>query len=275
MNNIAFIGDLTVDKYPELRKTHLGGASLNSAVWAIRAGADHVTVFAAVGTDSYGTQYKEWLTRKGVSTTGLSILPGTTSTIEIFLEQNGERRWGPWKEGVLADYHFGAHEFALLQTHKVAVLTVYRKTQQLLSEFTGPWKGSGKKPIRVVNFGDLSHFSRSIKLIEDNIANLDIVFLGLQMEKDRLILSALRKLSRETGKQIIVTLAQHGAIAWKGNTEYSSPVFHVTNIVDTTGAGDAFLSGFLVRYLKSNDIQSSLDAGNHLAAKKIQILGAY
>ena len=93
------------------------------------------------------------------------------------------------------------------------------------------------------------------------------------MEKDRLILSALRKLSRETGKQIIVTLAQHGAIACKGNTEYSSPVFHVTNIVDTTGAGDAYRAGFVTGYLRGLPLDVCGQMGSVTAAYTVEKYG--
>jgi sugar/nucleoside kinase (ribokinase family) len=46
-------------------------------------------------------------------------------------------------------------------------------------------------------------------------------------------------------------------------------------VIDATGAGDSFLAGFLVRYLKTKDVQGSLAAGTSLASKVIQKVGAY
>ena len=46
-------------------------------------------------------------------------------------------------------------------------------------------------------------------------------------------------------------------------------------VVDTTGAGDSFLAGFLASYLNSRDILKSLHRGADLASEVIQHIGAY
>jgi sugar/nucleoside kinase (ribokinase family) len=48
----------------------------------------------------------------------------------------------------------------------------------------------------------------------------------------------------------------------------------VLNIVDTTGAGDAFAAGFLSEYLKGeNDYKECLGSGVKMAEKLVQIQG--
>jgi fructoselysine 6-kinase len=273
--NIAFIGDLTVDIYPGLGKIHLGGASLNGAVWAKRAGTKNVSVIAAVGTDEYGGKFNKMMMKKHINTEGVSVLPGATSSIDIIMESRGDHRWGDWNAGVLANYHLGKREYTFLQKHVAVSLTIYGKTRHLLSEFTCGWRRAGDTPFLVVNFDDLSQFSRSIASVEKSLKSIDAGFFGLDLEKDEELLKQLKVLSQQTNKLIIVTLGKYGAQAWRGIEEYVSPGCAVSRVVDTTGAGDAFLAGFLTEYIQSHSIQSGLDAGNKIAAQKIQKFGAF
>ena len=48
----------------------------------------------------------------------------------------------------------------------------------------------------------------------------------------------------------------------------------VKKIVDLTGAGDLFASGFFKEYLENSSIKKCLQTGSELAAKIIQKIGA-
>jgi 2-dehydro-3-deoxygluconokinase len=48
----------------------------------------------------------------------------------------------------------------------------------------------------------------------------------------------------------------------------------VANIVDTTGAGDAFAAGFLPRYAQTKNIAEAITQGNALASRVLQSPGA-
>ena len=272
---IAFVGDLTVDNYPESGTTHHGGASLNGAIWALRLGAKRVSIVAAVGTDQAGELFLEKINSEGIHSEGLSVLQGVTSSIDIIIDSHGDHRWGTWNAGVLADYHLGEPEYRLLQKHAAASLTIYGKTRHLLPEFGSGWRKRNKPPFLAVNFDDLSQLDRSIEYVAQNIQNIDAGFFGLDFKKNAQLLSGLKRLAKETGKLIVVTLGKHGAKAWRGDDEYSASALNVPHVVDTTGAGDAFLAAFLVEYLQTKSVESAIRKGNMIAGKKIQMLGAY
>ena len=46
------------------------------------------------------------------------------------------------------------------------------------------------------------------------------------------------------------------------------------DVVDTTGAGDAFAAAFIVEWLASHDVEAALRAGNRLGAHVAAHLGA-
>ena len=273
---LAFIGDLTVDYYPKLNKKHLGGSSLNSAIWALRSGTDRVSIVAAVGDDEVGTAYLRKMRELGIEDAGVSVFRGITSNIEIFVDRStGERQWGNWEAGVLGRYHLGDKAFDHLRVQSAASLTIYGKTAHLLTELSDWGRNEERKPFLAVNFDDLSQFTRSINVVEKHIDGIDAAFFGLDKEADEEIIKDISALSRDTGKLMIVTIGKYGAVAFQGGNELLSPAYTVENVIDTTGAGDAFLAGFIVCYMKTNDVQASLAVGNNIASQKIQILGAY
>lgn len=276
---LAFVGDLTVDIYPKLNKTHLAGSSLNCSVWAKKLGAEP-TILAAVGTDEAGKKYQEFFKRKNFSLKFLKTLKFPTSNIEIFLDKNGERSWGKWDPGVLAKYHLEKKDFDFLKTCDAVAMPVYAKTKHLLDEllcFTHhPHLPQRPHPLIVIDFDDLSQFGKNTKIIEDHLPYIDIVFCGLDIVKDAKIIRKLQSLasSYSSPKLIVVTLNKNGSLAFLGNQVFRQKADKV-KVVDSTGGGDAFLAGFLVEYLKSQNTQNSLKKGTEIATQAIQQIGAY
>ena len=64
-----------------------------------------------------------------------------------------------------------------------------------------------------------------------------------------------------------MTLGEHGSLAFDGERIYRGEALPV-EVVDTLGAGDAFIASFLCSRLKGRDIQGSLAEG-HVAASEI------
>ncbi|MCL5675903.1 MAG: PfkB family carbohydrate kinase [Patescibacteria group bacterium] len=312
MLKLAFIGDLTVDIYPALNKRVLGGSSLTSALWAKKLGAK-VSIMAAVGDDllrirhsgeppvggdsrikngfrtqlrkSYagqasqndvGTEFIDFCKQEKINTDFIKVIPGKTSSIEIFLDQNGERTWGKWNPGALAGYHLDKKDYDFLKTQDAVSMPVYYKTRHLLKELL-TIADRKPSPLVVIDFDDLSQFQKSTKIIEDNLPYIDIVLCGLDMVSDAKIIRKLQKLAlkrcdfvqgRTLQKIFVVTLNKNGSLAFFGNKVFRQKADKIKTI-NSNGAGDAFLAGFLVEYLKSKSITKSLRKGTRVATMAI------
>ena len=79
---------------------------------------------------------------------------------------------------------------------------------------------------------------------------------------------------RKLNKLVVITKSENGSLAILGNEIINCESVKVEKVLDLTGAGDLFASGFLEGYLNHPDIKQCLQAGSKLAAKIIQKVGA-
>ena len=118
------------------------------------------------------------------------------------------------------------------------------------------------------------HREDFIKLLQDD---LDILF-GNENEINALtnkksLFEGIKELQK-LNKLIIITRGQRGSLAILKNEIVNCDSVKVDKILDLTGAGDLFASGFLKEYLDKSDIKKCLQTGSELAAKIIQKIGA-
>ena len=113
-----------------------------------------------------------------------------------------------------------------------------------------------------------------IKLLQDD---LDILF-GNENEINALtnkksLFEGIKELQK-LNKLIIITRGEKGSLAILKNEMVNCDSVKVDKILDLTGAGDLFASGFLKEYLDKSNIKKCLQTGSELAAKIIQKIGA-
>ena len=80
--------------------------------------------------------------------------------------------------------------------------------------------------------------------------------------------------SKSLNKLLVVTRGDKGAIAIKGSEISECDIKQGLKIVDLTGAGDLFASGFLHGYINKMSLNESLKKGTEMSSKVIQQIGA-
>jgi sugar/nucleoside kinase (ribokinase family) len=117
--------------------------------------------------------------------------------------------------------------------------------------------------LRTALWGSLPH-------LDFFIAN-DHEAFRLTSETDPVQAAAILK---ERGAQnVIVKLGAQGCYALSDEFTGMVPAFKV-EVVDTTGAGDAFAAGFIAALTRGADIENACKAGNWAGARVVQKLGA-
>jgi fructokinase len=94
-----------------------------------------------------------------------------------------------------------------------------------------------------------------------------------ELMKKNNLLDTMNEL-KNINKLIIVTRSENGSLAILNNEIINCESVKVEKVLDLTGAGDLFASGFFKEYLDKSNIKKCLQTGSLLAAKIIQKIGA-
>ena len=123
------------------------------------------------------------------------------------------------------------------------------------------------------------HKDDFLKLVSES----DIIFANeteimALLEVKEINLEQVQNLVKSNNRLILaMTRSENGAVIFDGKyggNFVEIPTKKVTNIVDSTGAGDAFAAGFLYGFSKGYDLKRSAEIGNLIASKVIHKLGA-
>jgi len=84
----------------------------------------------------------------------------------------------------------------------------------------------------------------------------------------------MKAMQQKGPKVIIATLGKNGSIGYDGNSWYRFGIIEC-KVVDTMGAGDSFIAGFLYGILNGLNVQDSMEAGAQNSAVTIGYQGAW
>ena len=118
------------------------------------------------------------------------------------------------------------------------------------------------------------HKSSFLELVKNN---LDITFAN---EQEIMSLINTKKIedviefSKNTKKLLVVTRGDKGSIAINDDIVVECNAKKDIKLVDLTGAGDLFASGFLHGHINGRPLKESLEKGTEMSSKIIQTIGA-
>jgi fructokinase len=125
------------------------------------------------------------------------------------------------------------------------------------------WK-SQKKAFKVIK--TYCQFNPLIKISEDDMLRL--------FEKELPHDEIFEFFHQQGVDTVCLTLGSKGVkLSQKGKEVIQMPAIKIDKVMDSTGAGDAFWSGFLFAYIKEKSINECLDIALKLAALKLQNVG--
>jgi ribokinase len=241
-----------------------GGAAANFAVAASRLGLK-VGIIGCVGNDYFGKKAIEELEKEGVTTNFIKIVnEKLTGMVCVIVEKNGNRRMLAYR---------GANEYLEKVIDEVANEIPHCRYIQLCN-VNKRVLTKVKEKIKEAKIS-LDPGGRVVELSLNDLEGIDLLLLN-EVECKKLTNMNYKEGAYLLSKYvdiIVVKMGEKGAYLFDGNKEIEIPAMKV-NVVDTTGAGDAFNAGFITGLIRGLSLEECLHWGIATASLKIQKKGA-
>ncbi len=249
----------------------IGGGGTNSAVTFVNQGY-FVSYYGIVGNDEAGESVIKELKNNKIDTRFVSFTDKKRTNHSIVIDI-------PNKDRTIFVYR-GASD---IENNTNNLDSLYAKWF-----YIAPFSSSGDLFCKIIDHGKQNNTKIMINPEKSQLCNgkmreylkkSDIlimnmeeasIFTGIDYNKEKeIILSIIDEFSGI----ILITKGHKGVIAYHDSVFYSAiPI--ITSAIDKTGAGDSFGSGFLSEYMRSGDMESSIQLGIANSSSCVQKQGA-
>lgn len=282
---IDFIGHQTEVLINNTRDYHryLGGSPTNVAMNSARLGLNTAMV-ASVGNDGFGEYIFERLEEVGVITDAITKINNKPTSVIFVSRSKKTPEFIPYRQ---ADSWILEHQIPidLIKETKIfhttcfalsenpAQTTILKKAEEAYHwgcqlsidiNYADELWADKQEAIRVIKA--YCKFNPLVKISEDDM---------LRLFERILPHDEIFEFFHNEGVDIIcLTLGSKGVkLSQRNKKTIQLPAVKVDNVMDATGAGDAFWSGFLFAYIKEKPIEDCLEVALKLAALKLQNVG--
>ena len=272
---VISVGDCCVDWYSGDREAaYVGGNAANTAVYLARQGIP-TWFMGVVGNDQAGQYIRDALKEEGIHLEYLAAKRGKTGLCEIRVDQ-GERHFISENLGVSSPFVVSDEMLDILSGFGLVHIPGFfswiggaRNHQPGLKNEFQKLTGSIKLSV------DFSESTEAEVYFEEVGAYLDFSFFSRPQLSTEEVEEFVCRSLRFTNGLVIVTRGHKGSAAAGGDGIIHQCPTERVRVVDTLGAGDSFIAGFLAHYLIGGDIARALQAGTTMAATVIQQEGAW
>lgn len=242
-----------------------GGNAVNVAMNCKKNGAARVNYIGVFGDDDRADYIKECLTEEGVEFLRSRKVCAHTAQPRVYLK-DGDRVFGPGPRDScqhLFAIKLVTEDMDLIREFDICHTSCYSNLEYELPALSRICQVS-------FDFSD----KRDDAYLERVCPYLTFAFFsGSDLEKDRC--QALLRKARELGVKIAgITRGAKGAIFYDGENFYHQGIKE-TEVVDTMGAGDSFIAGFLTAYGDKKPIKEALDYAACRSALTCTVRGGF
>jgi 2-dehydro-3-deoxygluconokinase len=281
--------ELSQAKDGHLRKG-FAGDTFNTA-WYARACLNEdwtVDYFTALGDDAMSDEMAAFIAKAGIGTGHIRRIRGKTPGLYMINLKDGERSFSYWRDSSAARQlaadgdrlreAIEASDVIYFSGITLAILS-HDDVETLLSELRRA-RAIGKLVVFDPNLRPRlwSSFDAMHTTISEGARTSTIVMPSFDDEAshfgDDSISGTIHRYRALGAHMVVVKNGAEGATIGTAEGETMVPAVQVSNIVDTTSAGDSFNGAFLSEYLKAHDAVAAASFAVQIAAKVIGEHGA-
>lgn len=165
----------------------------------------------------------------------------------------------------MEDYELTEDDRAFVKTFPYMHTDLFGNALKYLGEFR-------EAGVRVIM--DFSVFSDDPQYNSDeNYKNVDYAFLSYT-EEDEYIREHIKRIQSFGPKIVTATLGENGSISYDGETYYRYGIVP-TEVVNTVGAGDAYIAGFTYGIMHGMSIPECQKLGAEISSEAISVFEPY
>lgn len=200
---------------------------------------------------------------KGVDISHVRILEGATPVTKVTL-CNGDRVLGEYAEEVMTEFRLHPEDIDFLSQHDIVVTGLWGKVEGNLAELC-------RSGVQIAfDFADRPEDA----IVEIAIPYVDYAFFSFDKGDTPALRCRMQELQAKGPKVVVATMGAKGSIAWDGNCFVTCEAVPCT-VVDTMGAGDSFIAGFLCGILEGLSLEACMKKGAQNSAVTLGYFGAW
>ncbi|MDC7228416.1 MAG: carbohydrate kinase family protein [Spirochaetales bacterium] len=254
-----------------------GGDALNVAMICSKLG-ESVGFSGRVGNDDKGKFLLEKMSAAGMQIDGVKIgEESDTSSVIVLIHDDGARNF-LYHGGANDEFTIADVDFSILEDYSI----VFVGGTFMLPKFDGEGaallfkqaQGLGKVTAMDVSYDTTGQW---MKIIEPSLQYLDYFIPSIGEGEEITGVERPEEMAeifmRKGVKNVVIKMGKDGVYIKNDTLEKVIPAFRV-EVVDTTGAGDSFVAGFLTGLDRGMNIEESAELGQAAAAHCVQAIGS-
>ncbi|MGB6269689.1 MAG: PfkB family carbohydrate kinase [Olleya sp.] len=282
---VDFIGHQSEVLINDTRDYHryLGGSPTNVAMNSARLGL-HSAMVATVGDDGFGAYIFKRFSEVDVNTEHVKVVKDKPTSVIFVSRSETTPDFIPFREADAMITEEQITKDTLLKTNifhttcfalskNPAQITIIKKAEEAFKlgcqlsidvNYSSKLWTNKEEAIKIIKA--YCKFNPLVKISEDDM---------FRLFEDTLSHDQIFEFFHNEGVDIVcLTLGSKGVkLSQKNKKLIILPAVKIEKVMDATGAGDAFWSGFLFAYIKKKPIEACLEVALKLAALKLQNVG--
>lgn len=261
----VMIGDNCIDVYrkingQEVNRRYPTGNVVDTGVNLQKLGIP-TSIISTTGSDEAGQWMIESLKAEGLDLSRLKVGNGPTAV--TYMDMNGKDRvHGEYIEGVMADIQFDQEDVRFAAAHDLVHSALWGMAEDALPAI----KAIRDVPVSFDYADRLDH-----PLVEKTLPYVDYGFFSYHESRDAFIEGFLKDKVDRGMKIAVATFGDQGSLAYDGREFIQCGICPAPNVVNTVGAGDSFIAGFLSGVLRDLSVAECLRTGAEISAAVVQV----
>ena len=219
---------------------------------------------AVADAGGLGAIEMEAMKKKGVNISHLRVEEGKTAVSQVELV-DGERILGDYEEGVLETYVLSDEDMDFIQNFDVVICDVWGKVEGQFKEL---------KERGITTAFDCATYLES-NASEQAIPYTDYLFYSIDENDSSQLREQMKKIHEKGPKYVICMMGTAGSMCYDGKDFHRFGIIPCEEVVDSMGAGDSYIAGFLKGMIEGKTIEEAMKLGAANATETLKYFGAW